>query len=287
MPINESYGLRFFVPFRTGVSKPEWREASTIALQENYYFLLFFNCFRWRASRKTVTFTPLTILLFCSTKQQSFKQQHHYYCKSFIMYVQDNYSFIYGTEFITMATITIRDISFSVTSFDTKNIQQYLFRVCFSILHFLQFYALWLMCSENLHGIVRFLFVHNTYDMCVKFWDGFKLQHLFTSMHLLLWWKCNTVEPLFCSQFLYNNSCEYARPAHMTAQNNGECFPNIYDTCFLTSKWLWLQYWDDRKVEVLQCPSSTVISIKVHLHWAKANVKANFSFIFVAAQYEH
>ena len=175
MPIYESYGLRFFVPFRTGVSKPERREASTTALQENYYVVLFFNWFRWRASRKTVTFTPFTILIFCSTKQQSFKQHHHYYCKSFIMYVQDNNSFIYGTEFIIMATVTLKDTSFSVTSFDTKNIQQYLSRVCFSILHFLQFYALWLMCSENLHGIVRFLFVHNTYDMCVKFWDGFKL----------------------------------------------------------------------------------------------------------------
>ena len=58
------------------------------------------------------------------------------------MYVQDNNSFIYGTEFIIMATVTLKDISFSVTSFDTKNIQQYLSRVCFSILHFLQFYAL-------------------------------------------------------------------------------------------------------------------------------------------------
>ena len=102
--------------------------------------------------------------------------------------------------------------------------------------------------------------------------------YLFPCACLLLRWNCNTVEPLFYSQFLYNNSCEYAWAAHMTAQNNGECFPNIYDTCFLTSKWLWLQYWDDRKVEVLQCPSSTVISIKVHLHWAKANVKAIFFF---------
>ena len=171
-----------------------------------YYCSL--NCFRWRVSRKTVTFTPFTILLFCSTKQQSFKQ-HHHYCKSFIMYVQDNKSFIYGTDFITMATVTIRDTSFSVTSSDTKKFQQYLSRVCFIILHFLQFYALWLMCSENLHGIVRFLFVHNTCDMCVKFWDGFKLYfHVLVATVEMLPSRTSLLESvslqqLFCEHLWY------------------------------------------------------------------------------------
>ena len=166
MPIYESYGLRFFVPFRTGVSKPEWREASIIALQENYYLLLFFNCFRWRASRKTVTLTPFTILLFCSTKQQSFKQHHHYYCKSFIMYVQDNSSFIYGTDFIIMATVTLKDTSFLKRRLTLK-IFNNIYPVFVSVFYTFYSFMLCDLCAVKIYMELYDFYLYTILTICV------------------------------------------------------------------------------------------------------------------------
>ena len=82
------------------------------------------------------------------------------------MYVQDNNSFIYGTEFIIMATVTLKDTSFSVTSFHTKKINK-IYPMFVSVFYTFYSFMLCDLCAVKIYMELYDIYLYTILTICV------------------------------------------------------------------------------------------------------------------------